>query len=306
MEFKLLIVDVYGELEMELKLIFGMTLGFQQVQPEKCIPPRGSIILDKVADLINPVTGTWDEALIRDIFWGVDATRILEIPLSPTSMEDFVAWHYTKTGLFTVWSAYHAEWDYQFGRHNPNAMGIGDSQHSKLWKRLWSMNIPAKIKIFGGRVLHGFISCLGVLANRHIAQSSQCPICNIGYEDILHTLFTCPRAKQIWEKVGIYQVSLSSLQTNMRGPILIQHKTNMRGPILIQHMIMNPSISQSLKGIGVAKIILTGAWYLWWERRQFTHGEQLQPVHRSAMSIGVLATNYWRAKKKTILSKKET
>jgi hypothetical protein len=58
------------------------------------------------------------------------------------------------------------------GRHNPNAMDIGDSQHKKLWKRLWSLNVPAKIKIFGWRVLHGLIPCLGVLANRHIAQSS--------------------------------------------------------------------------------------------------------------------------------------
>jgi hypothetical protein len=70
-------------------------------------------------------------------------------------------------------------------------------------------------------------------------------------------------------------------------------------------MIMNPSISQPLKGVGVAEIILTCAWYLWWERHQFTHGEQLQPMHRSAMSIGVLATNYWRAKKKKFQSKKE-
>jgi hypothetical protein len=75
--------------------------------------------LSKVSDLINPVTGWWDEELIRENFWSIDANRILEIPIAPLGMQDFVAWHLTKTGLFTVRSAYHAEWEYQFGRHNP-------------------------------------------------------------------------------------------------------------------------------------------------------------------------------------------
>uniref|UniRef100_A0ACD5UC07 Uncharacterized protein n=1 Tax=Avena sativa TaxID=4498 RepID=A0ACD5UC07_AVESA len=45
--------------------------------------------------------------------------------------------------------------------------------------------------------------------------------------------------------------------------------------------------------------------YIWWERRQFTHGEDLQVTHRSAMSIGVLAQNYWRARKKPMMRSKE-
>jgi hypothetical protein len=69
-------------------------------------------------------------------------TRILEISLSPSGMEDFVAWHWTKSGLFTVRSAYHAECDYQFGRHNPNVMDIGGSRGSDVWKKLWRLQLP--------------------------------------------------------------------------------------------------------------------------------------------------------------------
>jgi hypothetical protein len=28
-------------------------------------------VIDKVADLINPLTGIWDEELIREVFFGV-------------------------------------------------------------------------------------------------------------------------------------------------------------------------------------------------------------------------------------------
>jgi hypothetical protein len=60
-----------------------------------------------------------------------------------------------------------------------------------------------------------------------------------------------------------------------------------------------------LGGIGIAEIILTRAWYVWWERQSFMHGEDLQVTYRSAMAIGVLATNYWRAKKHVAARKKE-
>jgi hypothetical protein len=55
--------------------------------------------VSKVLDLINPVT---DEELIRENFWTIIANRILEIPIAPLGMQDFVAWHLTKTSLFTV------------------------------------------------------------------------------------------------------------------------------------------------------------------------------------------------------------
>ena len=58
----------------------------------KVLTSRGNSLVDKVNDLIDPVTGTWDEMLIRDIFLDVDAERILKIPLSKHLTEDFVAW----------------------------------------------------------------------------------------------------------------------------------------------------------------------------------------------------------------------
>jgi hypothetical protein len=39
---------------------------------------------------------------------------------------------------------------------------------------------------------------------------------------------------------------------------------------------------------------------LWWERRQIVHGESVQNPQRSTLSIGALASNYWRAQKNAI------
>ena len=78
------------------------------------------------------------------------------------------------------------------------ALQGGGVSSTEVWKRLWKLDVPGKIKIFGWRVLHGLIPCWWILANRHIDNSSSCPSCHEGCEDIKHVLFTCSRAKEIW------------------------------------------------------------------------------------------------------------
>ncbi|PNT70332.1 hypothetical protein BRADI_2g10133v3 [Brachypodium distachyon] len=222
----------------------------------KIVMPHGHVLLSKL--------------LVRDVFWSIDANRILEIPIAPTGMEDFVAWHHTKNGLFSVHSAYHAEWDYQFGRKERNCLGARRTQISRVWEKLWHLCVPAKIKIYGWRALHGLVPCLGILANRHISTVSGCPVCAAGCEDIMHVLFTCQRAQQVWEA----------------------------GAIALEHIICNTDVWDPLGGIGMPELVLTGAWYIWWERRQLVHDEAIQSPHRSAMANGALTANYWRASKK--------
>ena len=55
--------------------------------------------------MINPINGSWDEELIREMFWEEDAECILSIPVH-AGMDDLVAWHYNTCGEFTVRSAY--------------------------------------------------------------------------------------------------------------------------------------------------------------------------------------------------------
>jgi hypothetical protein len=50
--------------------------------------------------------------------------------------------------------------------------------------------------------------------------------------------------------------------------------------------------------LGLAELILTRGWFLWWERRQLTHGQTVQPPSRSGLSIVSLTKNYKMAGKK--------
>jgi len=63
------------------------------------------------------------------------------------------------------------------------------------------------------------------------------------------------------------------------------------GSILIQEVIRSGGEVRELT-FGRAELILTGCWYIWWQRRQRAHGEDIQNYPRSALSIAAITTNY--------------
>lgn len=54
----------------------------------------------------------------------------------------------------------------------------------------------------------------------------------------------------------------------------------------------------SLNNVGLAKVVMIEGWYIWWERRQYIHGEGMQNPGRAAMSTAVLTRNYEMSREK--------
>jgi hypothetical protein len=65
----------------------------------------------KVAELFDPAGVGWNVQLVRSIFNKEEATLICNIPLSRYNQKDKLIWRATKSGLFTVRSAYFIEND---------------------------------------------------------------------------------------------------------------------------------------------------------------------------------------------------
>jgi hypothetical protein len=163
---------------------------------------RGSILLTKVSQLIDP-NGQWDEVLIRSLFTSLDANRILEIPLNTQGFSDFIAWGLTKHGFYSVRSAYRMQWRHKFGPHAGQLALPGSSIRNPVWKVLWKLLIPGKVKIFIWRALHGILPFKSILINRHIGTAGECPIFHQGPEDIMHLLFKCHTYKDLWQSLGL-------------------------------------------------------------------------------------------------------
>ena len=170
--------------------------------------------------LHQPMDATWDVDLVKSIFWPVDVNWILQIPLT-LGREDCVAWHYNRNGMFSVKSAYHCQWESKYGPRIHTLQATGASR-SQAWKRLWKLDLPGKIKIFGWRALHGFIPCMAVLANRHISNIGGCPVCKNGVEDIKHVIFTCDRAKAVWSSLRVWEKILEVIRTDRSGSVIVE------------------------------------------------------------------------------------
>lgn len=110
----------------------------------------------RVSDLIDPVSGRWNEELINNTFWEVDRGHILAIPLGTIEVDDKVIWHYSKDGRFSVRTCYHIISSLSSGNGGESTSGV----ETVRWHDIWSLPIPPKVRMFLWR------ACVGILPHK--------------------------------------------------------------------------------------------------------------------------------------------
>ena len=100
----------------------------------------------------------------------------LSIPLPSYDMADFVAWNLTKTGAFSVRSAYYAVWKDKYGSRaatdRPSTANI-----NPIWDVVWKLGCPTKVKNFSleSSSWHPAMPC--TLGDRHMKVNTKCLAC---------------------------------------------------------------------------------------------------------------------------------
>ena len=113
-------------------------------------------MLTKVAELMDPISGSWDEALVQDIFSEFDVDAILKLRVN-LDMEDRPAWHFDKKGLFSVKSAYKVavqRREDEKGGCAENSESLSVEKSVFRWDKIRGMEIPNKVKMFAWRMAH--------------------------------------------------------------------------------------------------------------------------------------------------------
>jgi hypothetical protein len=223
----------------------------------RVISVRGNTVLNKVSDLISPITGQWDLILLESLFSPVDVGRILQIPLNNRGFEDFIAWGFSSNGKYSVKPSYHLQWQHQF-RPSASQLSLpGSSIHNPVWKELWKLHIPSKIKKIVWQALHGILPLKCILANRHIGTSSECPICQQGPEDINHLLFQCQTARDLWRSLDLHVIIEQEMHNERSGFVVLENL-----------LWANPRGLHGFTNVMIKETIAIMCWYLWWVRRQ--------------------------------------
>lgn len=239
----------------------------------KLITVRGATILQRVSELINPTTGTWDEEMVNDIFDPEDhdifdpedADLILKL-LVHVQWDDSPAWHFDSKGMFSVRSAYKVS--VEMARREKSSATASmihiDEAERRFWKRMWGLPVPNKVKHFVWHLAHDTLPLRANLERRGMDIDTRCVMCRRIHEDGAHLFFKCKHVAVVWQL----------LQLEPERQTLAQ-KQSARGVV--------DAIMQRKEEHCSRLVILLWSW--WDERNKVREGEQKKPVHMLAQGI---------------------
>lgn len=154
--------------------------------------------MTQVAELINPTTGVWDVELVEEVFWEEDAETIRALPVHE-GCENFLAWHFDDHGRFSVKSAYKVcRADFLWQQNRAGAQGSSGAGPDPIWRTIWKLKCPGKIKHFFWRLPHNSQPLRSNLVQRGMNIGINCLVCGHNGEDGGHLFFKCRLAKAIW------------------------------------------------------------------------------------------------------------
>ena len=217
-------------------------------------PPR------QVAELIDPVTRTWNKQFLVEHFVGPDVDAILNIPLSSRLQDDFYAWHYDKRCIFSVKSAYRMLTGIKYQREDWIDHGASTSYQASTkrdWTRLWKTRVPSKVRVFTWCLAHTSLPTGVTRHHRKMVDTVACTLCNAQEDTWCHSLFDCRMARCVWA-LGEEEI--------------------------LEHVISNRSedprlwlfwLFDTLNEQELAKVLIT-MWAIWWARRRAIHDDEYQ------------------------------
>jgi ribonuclease HI len=170
----------------------------------------------RVSELIDHTSSTWKNAVLDQHFLPADIEVIKSIPLSTAPQEDFWAWQFEKTGMFSVRTAYRAlvhtkkvREDWLEGRQSSSS----STSEQKLWSKMWKTKVPSKIRVFLWRLSHQSIPTGSVRHRRNMAVTPECCFCHAAEDDWRHSLIDCAMARSVWALIDeelVEHISINS------------------------------------------------------------------------------------------------
>nr|XP_023903860.1 uncharacterized protein LOC112015657 [Quercus suber] len=148
-----------------------------------------------VDSLIDPVTRSWNEELVDGLFGVEDAEMIKKIPLSRSVAEDTLYWPFSTSGHYMCRSGYRFLKEELELLAHPQAPPICDK---KVWKVIWKMQVPPKIKNFIWRACRNVLPTKQALMRRKVVADPICERCKLDVEDAEHALWSCPELDVVW------------------------------------------------------------------------------------------------------------
>ena len=170
-----------------------------------------------------------------------------------TDLSDSVVWLNNKNGMYSVRSGYHVarkilrEENWVESSRGP----VGQQE----WRNLWKLVVSNKIKVFGWRACQEILQTRVNFARRRIILDNVCQGCKRSLESVVHTIWECCVAQDVWAGSSI---SLQKCSNDQH--YIIQ---------LLENLLERLST-------GEFELFLAQAWIIRNQRNTVVHGGQLR------------------------------
>jgi hypothetical protein len=135
------------------------------LQPDKNV--------SKVLELLLENGGGWKVDKLNELFLEGGVADILKIPIGRARTRDYLAWNYTKNGIFSVKSAYHLK--QQIKRSFVGMVGSSSNiDEHQGWLALWPANVPGKVQVHCWRLAQNGLDVGSELERRSIKVDVRC------------------------------------------------------------------------------------------------------------------------------------
>ncbi|XP_071683223.1 uncharacterized protein [Lolium perenne] len=227
---------------------------------------------ERVSSFIDATNATWNTELLHTWFLPMDVEVIKTIPLSTRRLEDRWAWHYDKKGVLTVRSMYHLLVNTKKRREDwldGRSANSDTRRDSMAWRRLWSANVPPKIRVFLWRLAHQSIPTADVRCRRNMATSSACCLCGAA-DSWRHSLIDCA-ARCVWA---------------LADEGVVEHLSKTDTPVA---RLWLAEMTETLSQDDFTRVAIT-MWAIWYAKRKIIYEE----VYQSPLSTHLFIEGFLR------------
>jgi hypothetical protein len=168
-----------------------------------------------VDSLIDGNSMCWVVDKLEQMFLPRDVEIIKQIPLSLRKPRDKLIWTGTKSGNFSVKSAYSLLLHQSMVIQGHHLMG---GVHSDFFgQSIWSAQVPPKVRLFMWRACLDILPTKTKLFDKGLIHSVSCLWCEEDPETASHVLWQCEFAQRIWMACPVIIPSSCSISMNFSG-----------------------------------------------------------------------------------------
>ena len=190
----------------------------------------------------------WRVNTIGATFLPFEAETILKIPLSHDLPEDKIIWIGNSRGDFTIKSAYHLAYNL-LESNGSEECSTGDPC-KLIWRKLWHLNLPPKIKIFAWRACINGLPKMEAINHRGISHSKTCSVCKNEAESLDHALLGCAFSSSVWNLWLENPLSIHGIKNSFLDSTIF----------ILSHAPLQGS-----------ELFFTVAWAIWYNRNKVVH-----------------------------------